>query len=110
VSYRPPELLGPSHVLDDFVCASSEQTDWLVRHGRQSMSAGTTRVFVVAPTDSDHVVAYYAWTMAQIAISDAPARLRKGAGRYPQPVACSHGSVSTSSTSARVWGRRCCAT
>jgi len=87
VSYRPPELLGPSHVLDDFVCASAEQTDWLVRHGRQSMAAGTTRVFVVAPSGGDHVVAYYAWTMAQIALADAPARLRKGVGRYPQPVA-----------------------
>jgi len=86
VSYRPPELLGPSHVLDDFVCASSEQTDWLVRHGRPSMAAGTTKVFVV-PSGGDHVVAYYAWTMAQIAVSDAPARLRKGGGRYPQPVA-----------------------
>ena len=87
MTYRLPELLGSSHVVDDFVCASSEQTDWLVRHGRQSMAAGTTRVFVVAPTGSDHVVAYYAWTMAQLAVSDAPARLRKGAGRYPQPVA-----------------------
>ena len=51
------------------------------------MAAGTTRVFVVARTDSDHVVAYYAWTMAQIALAEAPARLRKGGGRYPQPVA-----------------------
>ncbi len=33
------------------------------------------------------VVAYYAWSMASIDVADAPARLRKGAGRYPQPVA-----------------------
>lgn len=46
-----------------------------------------TRVFVVAPADSQEVVAYYAWTMAQIDLDDAPARPRKGAGRYPQPVA-----------------------
>lgn len=51
------------------------------------MAAGTTRVFVVTPTDSREVVAYYAWTMAQIDVADAPARLRMGAGRYPQPVA-----------------------
>jgi GNAT superfamily N-acetyltransferase len=87
VSYRPPELLGPTHELGAFVCASAEQTDWLVRHARQSMAAGTSRVFVVVPTDSREVVAYYAWTMAPIAVTDAPARLRKGAGRYPQPVA-----------------------
>jgi GNAT superfamily N-acetyltransferase len=87
VSYRPPEPLGPTHELDAFVCASGEQTDWLVRHARQSMAAGTTRVFVVTPTGGRQVVAYYAWTMAQIELADAPVRLRKGAGRYPQPVA-----------------------
>jgi GNAT superfamily N-acetyltransferase len=87
VTYRPPELLAPTHELAAFVCASAEQTDWPARHARQSMAAGTSRVFVVAPTDSHEVVAYYAWTMAQLAVTDAPARLRKGAGRYPQPVA-----------------------
>jgi GNAT superfamily N-acetyltransferase len=87
VSYRPPEPLGPAHKLDGFVCASAEQTDWLVRQARQSMAARTTRVFVVTPTGSEEVVAYYAWTMAQLDLADAPARLRKGTGRYPQPVA-----------------------
>jgi GNAT superfamily N-acetyltransferase len=87
VSYRPPEQLGPNHDLDGFVCASPEQTDWLVRHARQSMATATTRVFVVTTADSQQVVAYYAWAMAQITLGDAPARLRKGAGRYPQPIA-----------------------
>ena len=44
-------------------------------------------MLVVAPADSAEVVAYYAWCMASIAAAEAPARLRKGAGRYPQPVA-----------------------
>lgn len=48
---------------------------------------GTAKVLVVAPVDSDVVVAYYAWSMASITIEDAPTRVRKGAGRYPQPVA-----------------------
>jgi hypothetical protein len=48
---------------------------------------GTSKVFVVTPPDSDDVVAYYAWCMASIGIASAPPRLRKGAGRYPQPVA-----------------------
>lgn len=51
------------------------------------MSTGTTKVFVVAEVGSARVVAYYAWCMAQLAIRDAPERLRKGAGRYRQPVA-----------------------
>lgn len=63
------------------------KTEWLRRHARQSSSAGTTRVLVVTPIDSADVVAYYAWCMASVALVDAPDRLRKGAGRYPQPVA-----------------------
>lgn len=87
MSYRPPELLGPTHQLDTFVCASAEQTEWLTLHARQSMATGTTKVFVVTPVDGPDVVAYYAWTMGQIAAADAPTRLRKGAGNSPQPVA-----------------------
>ena len=51
------------------------------------MSIGTTKVFVVTQPGQAEVVAYYAWCMAQINVEDAPARLRRGAGRYPQPVA-----------------------
>jgi GNAT superfamily N-acetyltransferase len=87
VSYRAPEPLGPRHVIDGFRCRSAEQTEWLRRFARQSASIGTTKVFVVTEVGADRVVAYYGWCMAQLAISDAPDRLRKGAGRYPQPVA-----------------------
>lgn len=87
MSYRAPEPLGPAHLIDEFRCSSVEQTEWLRRFARQSASMGTTRVFVVTEVDSDRVVAYYAWCMAQLATSEAPDRLRKGAGRYPQPVA-----------------------
>ena len=54
---------------------------------RASRHDGTTRVLVVTPLGSALVVAYYAWCMASVALADAPRRLRKGAGRYPQPVA-----------------------
>ena len=87
MSYRPPEPLGPAHELDAFVCASPEQTDWLLRHARHSMATGTTRVFVVTPVGSWQMVGYYAWAMAQLDLADAPVRVRKGAGRYPQPIA-----------------------
>lgn len=87
MSYRLPRPLTAAHDLEGFVCASTEQTDWLAHHARQSMATGTTKVFVVTPAASGQVVAYYAWTMAQIDLADAPTRLRKGAGRYPQPIA-----------------------
>lgn len=87
MSYRAPDPLGPTHLADEFECGSVEQAEWLKRFARQSASMGTTKIFVVTGTDSDRVVAYYAWCMAQLAIADAPERLRKGAGQYPQPVA-----------------------
>jgi GNAT superfamily N-acetyltransferase len=51
---------------------------------RQAHGSGTTRVFVVTELDQPPVVAYYAWCMA---IADLPERLRRGGGRYPQPLA-----------------------
>ena len=64
-----------------------EQTDWLRHHARQAHAAGTARVLVVTESDLPEVVAYYGWSMASVAIEDAPERMRRGAGRYPQPVA-----------------------
>jgi GNAT superfamily N-acetyltransferase len=87
MTYSVPVPLAAVHLVDEFECGSSEQTNWLRRFARQSASMGTTKVFVVTEASSDRVVAYYAWCMAQLAITEAPDRLRKGAGRYPQPVA-----------------------
>lgn len=84
--YRPPHLLSRGDHLDGFTCRSTEQTNWLRRHARQSAAAGLTKVFVVSAGTAD-VVAYYAWCMAAVDVEDAPERLRRGAGRYPQPVA-----------------------
>jgi GNAT superfamily N-acetyltransferase len=86
-AYTRPEPLRDDHVLDGFECRSSEQTLWLRRYAHQSVAVGTTRVFVVTEVNSLAVVAYYGWCMAQLHASDAPPRLRKGGGRYPQPVA-----------------------
>lgn len=85
--YRAPELLAAQHELSGFTCHSVEQTAWLREHARQSDRAGGTRVFVVTLADERTVVAYYAWCVALVTLAAAPARLRKGAGRYPQPVA-----------------------
>ena len=85
--YQPPELLTARHQLRGFHCSSQEQTAWLVEVAKQAHGTGTTRVFVVTEVDQPHVVAYYAWCMASVAIVDLPERLRRGAGRYPQPIA-----------------------
>jgi hypothetical protein len=85
--HQPPELLAARHQLPGFRCRSVEQTAWLVEVARQAHGTGTTRVFVVTQVDQPHVVAYYAWCMASVAIADLPERLRRGAGRTPQPIA-----------------------
>jgi GNAT superfamily N-acetyltransferase len=85
--YQPPELLAARHQLTGFRCRSEEQTAWLVEVAKQAHGTGTTRVFVVIEVDQPRVAAYYAWCMASVAIADLPERLRRGAGRYPQPVA-----------------------
>lgn len=85
--FSAPSPLNDGHRLEAFTCRSAEQTDWLRRHARQSASTGTTKVFVVTEVSHVHVVAYYAWCMAQVVAESVPGRMRKGAGRYPQPVA-----------------------
>jgi GNAT superfamily N-acetyltransferase len=85
--YRPPRLITANDNVEEFDCASTEQTQWLRRHAKQSASTGTTRVFVVTQEDDSTVVVYYAWCMAQLDLAVAPDRLKKGAGRYPQPMA-----------------------
>ena len=86
-AYHPPRPLLSTDDIDGFSCRSTEQTNWLRRHAVQSASTGSTKVFVVTPHGGTVVVAYYAWCMAQLDIEAATPRLRRGAGRYPQPVA-----------------------
>ena len=85
--YQLPELLAARHQLAGFRCRSVEQTTWLVELAKQVHGTGTTRVFVVTEVNQTAVVAYYAWCLASIAIADLPERLRRGAGRTPQPIA-----------------------
>ncbi|MCP3994032.1 MAG: GNAT family N-acetyltransferase [bacterium] len=87
IGYRKPRLLRPDDSLDEFECRSPEQTLWLRDHARQADASGTAKVMIVTEAGSQTVVAYYAWAMANISVDDAPDRVRKGAGRYPQPIA-----------------------
>ena len=87
IRYQPPELLVARHQLAGFRCRSEEQSTWLVEMAKQAHGTGTTRVFVVTESDQPAVVAFYAWCMASVGTTDLPERLRRGAGRYPQPVA-----------------------
>jgi GNAT superfamily N-acetyltransferase len=81
------ELLNRGHRLEEFDCGSPMQNDWLRRHALQSQSGGMSRVYVIRDVDTDdEVVGYYALAAGCVKSTDAPARLRKGAGSYDQPV------------------------
>ena len=85
--YQPPVLLAARPQLAGFRCRSEEQCTWLVEVAKQAHGTVTNRVFLVTLVDQTAVVACYAWFMASVAIADLPARLRRGASPYPQPVA-----------------------
>jgi GNAT superfamily N-acetyltransferase len=82
--YNPPVQQAGRHQHTGVRCRTEEQSGWLLDLARPAQGAGTTRVFVVTEVGQEAVVATYAWCMA---IIDLPERLRRGAGRYPQPVA-----------------------
>jgi hypothetical protein len=86
-SYRSPRRLRSDDEVGRFECRSTEQTEWLQRHAPLADASVTAAVLVVTGSESSEVVAYYAWCMASIRVLDAPERMKRGAGRYPQPVA-----------------------
>ena len=85
--YQQPRRLRSDDEIERFDCRSPEQSEWLRRHARQADSSGTAAIMVVSSSEPSEVVAYYAWRMASIRLDDAPERMRRGAGRYPRPVA-----------------------
>lgn len=85
--YQSPTPLNNRHTFENFRCASLEQTSWLHQHSRHAHASGATKVFVVTEPAGVDIVAYYAWRMAELALANAPERLKKGAGKYPQPIA-----------------------
>lgn len=85
--YLAPVSLTPLHACEAFECASEEQTRWLRDYALTAHQVGSTRVQVATEPNSLAVVAYYAWSISDLAVDDSPARLARGGGRYPQPMA-----------------------
>lgn len=88
--FGPVEPLAKAHVLDGFDCGSMAQSAWLAAHALQAHQSGSSRVYVVTGTDQDggrrRVVGYYALAAGSVAPAQAPERVRRGVGRYHQPV------------------------
>lgn len=105
--YRPPEALSAHHGLANFRCRSTEQTDWLRRHARQSCTTGTTRVFVVTEHEQNRVVAYYAWCMAQVRSDQATEVCARARGAAHSRSRFSLAWVSRPATKAEDWAPDC---
>jgi len=83
--YAPIELLTPGHDRSTFDCGSAAQTDWLRRYALVAQQSDTARVYVTCRPDDRRVAGYYALAAGAIESGEAPARLRAGVGRHPNP-------------------------
>jgi ribosomal protein S18 acetylase RimI-like enzyme len=89
VAEDSPELvvsLNQTHLVEDFHCGDDEQTTWLIKHALQAHRSGQARVYV-APDKGPRVVGYVALSSGSVSSANAPARVTKGQGSYPVPVA-----------------------
>jgi GNAT superfamily N-acetyltransferase len=80
----PPVPLSSEHWLDDFVCGIDSLDDWLKRRARPNQLSGASRIYVVA--EGIQVVGYYCLASGALALSDAPALVRRNMPD-PMPIA-----------------------
>ncbi|HDS1130722.1 TPA: GNAT family N-acetyltransferase [Stenotrophomonas maltophilia] len=80
-----PQPLDTSHTLENFDCGKPVLNDWLLRHARQAQTSGSARTFIVQ--DDQRIVGYASLSVGQVHVLEAPARISRGMGRYPIPVA-----------------------
>jgi len=76
-----PIPLSAEHRLDDFACGVDSLDDWLKRRARSNQVSGASRTYVVA--EGAQVVGYYCLASGALALSDAPALVRRN---MPDPI------------------------
>lgn len=81
MSLRPPEPLSAQHDLSAFDCGAESLDRWLRQRALKNQTSGASRTFVVC--DGLQVRAYYALAAGAVALSDAPAKLRRN---MPDPI------------------------
>ncbi|MCR9161674.1 MAG: GNAT family N-acetyltransferase [Nannocystaceae bacterium] len=81
-----PIPLHPTIERANFDSGKESLDQWFRDHALQAHRAGSTRVFVVHD-DNDAAVAFYALSAGSVAPAETPARVKKGLGSHPVPVA-----------------------
>ncbi|MFZ5483839.1 MAG: GNAT family N-acetyltransferase [Pseudomonadota bacterium] len=77
-----PAPLSDSHLLDGLACGVASLDDWLKRRARANQATGASRTYVVAD-DTGQVMGYYCLASGALAMSEAPASLRRN---MPNPI------------------------
>jgi GNAT superfamily N-acetyltransferase len=75
--FDPPSALTAAHELDDFESGEPSLDDWLKRRALANMQNAASRTYVVCPSGSLKVVAYYALAMGQVLNRDAIGSMRR---------------------------------
>jgi predicted GNAT family N-acyltransferase len=80
------EILDPAvHRRDEFVCESSELTEFLRKRARKEAKSRTSACFVLVPVDDPGQIAgYYTLSATTIELEKLPAELTKKLPRYPR--------------------------
>lgn len=73
--------LDGSHDLEPFRCGKIQLDEWLKRFALVSQRLGGARTFVTC--EGKVVRGYHSLAVSSIEFENAPARVRKGLGRYP---------------------------
>ncbi len=77
--------LAPHHQLEVFHSGNQLLDTWLKRNGLQAQQSNTAAVYLLL--DSEQVVGFYAIAMGSVAQTESTARVRKGTGGHPIPMA-----------------------
>lgn len=83
--YRIEALTPAIHRREDFICESSELTEFLQKRARKEMEARTSACFVLVPLDEPaRIAGFYTLSAAEITISQLPEQLTRRLPHYPQ--------------------------
>lgn len=81
---RRVEKLRRDHPVEGFDCGREELNRYLLLYAWQNQQAGAAQTYVAMV--GEVIAGYYALAVGQVALEDAPERLKKGLAKYPVPI------------------------
>lgn len=78
------EKLKRDHDVEAFDCGKDPLNRFLTRYALQNQQMGASQTYVAV--QGGRVLGYYTLVFGQVALADAPERLRKGVAQHPVPL------------------------